>query len=100
MIGFCPYEFFKNSKVDLGSCKDNHMDAMREAFLAAPPAEREPYERKYQQVTIGALSVMPDFRLFGSSFSAVGTPPIARVGISFSISEDISKHTRLTLLHS
>merc|ERR1719506_2730861 len=58
LIGFCPYEFFKNSKVDLGSCKENHMDAMRDAFLATDPAEREPYERKYRQALIGMADSM------------------------------------------
>ena len=34
------------------SCKENHMDAMRDAFLATAPAEREPYERKSAGIAI------------------------------------------------
>jgi len=45
MLGLCPHELFKNTKMDIGPCGKHHNDMLKEAFEA--DSEYKPRRRKW-----------------------------------------------------
>jgi len=46
LIGLCPHDLFKNTKMDLGACSAHHNEHLKEVFDADAEAER--YKRKWR----------------------------------------------------
>mmetsp|Transcript_48659 Transcript_48659/g.136012 ORF Transcript_48659/g.136012 Transcript_48659/m.136012 type:complete len:510 (-) Transcript_48659:256-1785(-) len=53
LLGLCPHEMFKNTKMDLGPCGKHHNDIIKEAFEA--DADAAFYRRKWRGELRGAL---------------------------------------------
>ena len=56
LLSFCPNDLFPNTKADIGPCEKRHDDFLKEQFMT--DADRESYERKYQDELILQLTKM------------------------------------------
>ena len=58
MLSFCPNDLFPNTKADIGPCEKRHDDFLKDQFINSVDAEKESYERKYQDELIVQLTKM------------------------------------------
>jgi len=54
LVAFCPHDLFPNTKADLGPCQKRHDEFFKETFKM--DANREYYQRKYEQELIDLLA--------------------------------------------
>jgi len=58
LLSFCPNDLFPNTKADIGPCEKRHDDFLKDSFIHSTDADKESYERKYQDELIVQLTKM------------------------------------------
>lgn len=54
LVSFCPHELFPNTKFDMGPCEYRHDELFKKQFILLNDQDRNPYEKKYIDETIGS----------------------------------------------
>ena len=50
LVGYCPHDLFQSTKFELGPCRNQHNERLRQDYLEAADREKYGFEWEYQKI--------------------------------------------------